>query len=246
MSVLVGSARSSYGNTSPGDQAGGNEVSTQNWYLHKLGWVALIAKSKIEREMIADAMAAACKNDLIGYDQDTRSTLTNAIKDKGYDPAKCTKKVNTDCSELTHVCCEYAGIHSDSFTTSSLVDVLMRTGKFDKFTSAKYCESPDYLPRGTILCTKTKGHVVVTLTDGAKVESTYASEPEVVQPVPSTNRTLIVRDGKWNVRSAPNKDADPLRTVHGGDVLTIADEQHWIPVVVGTKIGWISSKAVVE
>lgn len=37
MAVKIGSARSSFGNTAPGDQAGGKEVSTQAWYLHSKG-----------------------------------------------------------------------------------------------------------------------------------------------------------------------------------------------------------------
>ena len=45
MAVKIGSARSSYGNTSPGDQNGGKEVSTENWYLHSKGWVVLRAVS---------------------------------------------------------------------------------------------------------------------------------------------------------------------------------------------------------
>ena len=34
MAVRIGSARSSYGNTAPGDQNNGKEVSTENWYPH--------------------------------------------------------------------------------------------------------------------------------------------------------------------------------------------------------------------
>ena len=41
MAVKIGSARSSYGNTAPGDQNGGSEVSVENWYLHSKGWVAV-------------------------------------------------------------------------------------------------------------------------------------------------------------------------------------------------------------
>ena len=34
MAVRIGSARSYYGNTTPGDQNGGKEVSTENYYVH--------------------------------------------------------------------------------------------------------------------------------------------------------------------------------------------------------------------
>ena len=42
------------------------------------------------------------------------------------------------------------------------------TGKFDILKDDKYCKKPDYLLRGDILVTRTKGHTVVVLDDGAK------------------------------------------------------------------------------
>lgn len=168
MAVLIGSARSSYGNTSPGDQNGGKEVSTENWYLHSKGWVVLRAKDPEARERIAVAMEHACDNNDIGYDQSTRLTLFNNVKDFGFDPAKTTKKVNTDCSALVRVCVHYAGIEVDNFITSNEVSKLMATGEFDKFSDDEHCKSSDHLLRGDILDTRTKGHTVVVLSNGAK------------------------------------------------------------------------------
>lgn len=168
MAVLIGSARSSYGNTTPGDQNGGREVSTENWYLHSKGWVVLRAKNPEARERIAVAMERACANDDIGYDQSTRLTLFNNVKDFGFDPAKTTKKVNTDCSALVRVCVHYAGIEVENFITSNEVSKLMATGEFDKFSDDEHCKSSDHLLRGDILDTRTKGHTVVVLSNGAK------------------------------------------------------------------------------
>ena len=119
--VWVGSARSSYGNTTPGDQNGGREVSTEKYYVHSKGWVVLRAKDPEAREKIAVAMERACANNDIGYDQSTRLTLFNNVKDFGFDPARTTKKVNTDCSALVRVCVHYAGIEVDNFITSNEV-----------------------------------------------------------------------------------------------------------------------------
>lgn len=168
MAVLIGSARSSYGNTSPGDQNGGKEVSTENWYLHSKGWVVLRALDPEARERIAVAMERACANDDIGYDQSTRLTLFNNVQPFGFDPAKTTKKVNTDCSALVRVCVHYAGIEVDNFITSNEVSKLMATGAFEKFTDDAHCKSSDHLLRGDILDTRTKGHTVVVLSNGAK------------------------------------------------------------------------------
>ncbi|HIS86324.1 MAG TPA: peptidoglycan-binding protein [Candidatus Faecivicinus avistercoris] len=42
----------------------------------------------------------------------------------------------------------------------------MGLGTFVKYTDADHCRSSKYLKRGDILCTRTKGHVVVVLNDG--------------------------------------------------------------------------------
>lgn len=174
MAVLIGSARSSYGNTSPGDQNGGREVSTEKYYVHSKGWVVLRAKDPEARERIAVAMERACANDDIGYDQSTRLTLFNNVQPYGFDPAKTTKKVNTDCSALVRVCVHYAGIEVDNFITSSEVKALMGTGKFILFEDDAHCKGSAYLKRGDIMVTRTKGHTVVVLDNGAKADQ----EPE--------------------------------------------------------------------
>ena len=176
MSVLIGSARSSFGNTAPGDQHSGLEVSTQKWYLHAKGWYVLRAKDAAAREKIAVAMERACANNNIGYSQPTRNTLYSDVKPYGFDPAKTTKKVNTDCSALVRVCVNFAGIAAGDFITSSEVRMLMATGAFELFTDDAHCKRDDYLLRGDILVTRTKGHTVVVLNDGAKADQ----EPETI------------------------------------------------------------------
>ena len=168
MSVLIGSARSSFGNTAPGDQHSGLEVSTQKWYLHAQGWYVLRAKDAAAREKIAVAIERACANNNIGYSQPTRNTLYSDVKPYGFDPARTSKKVNTDCSALVRVCVNFAGIAAGDFITSSEVRVLMATGAFELFTDDAHCKRDDYLLRGDILVTRTKGHTVVVLNDGAK------------------------------------------------------------------------------
>ena len=175
MAILIGSARSSYGNTTPGDQHSGLEVSTQNWYLHSKGWYVLRAKDAAAREKIAVAMERACANNNIGYSQPTRNTLYANIKPYGFDPAKTTKKVNTDCSALVRVCVNFAGITVGDFITSNEASVLMATGSFNKYTDDAHCKSSDHLLRGDILVTRTKGHTVVVLSNGAKAGNVVIS-----------------------------------------------------------------------
>ena len=173
MAVIIGSARIDENGRAHGGKAGdqtGKEVSTQNWYRHSKGWVVLRAKDPKKATKIAQAMRAACANDNIGYDQYQNQTLWNAVKDKGYDPAKATVKCETDCARLVRVCCAYARIMARDFYTATEAAYLMDTGEFVKLTTSKYTSQDDYLGAGDILVTKTKGHTVVVLTNGSKYD----------------------------------------------------------------------------
>lgn len=174
MAVRIGHAskdeNSKIKNGSAGDQTG-KEVCIRDWYKHSKGWVVLRCKDAAKREKIAEAMEKACKNSQIGYDQNQRDTLFNNVKDKGFDPSKTTKKVETDCSALVRVCIAYAFGEdvAGNIRTIGEPAALTKTGFFTKYISAKYCASSDYLMRGDILCTPVSGHTVVVLDNGAKV-----------------------------------------------------------------------------
>lgn len=51
----------------------------------------------------------------------------------------------------------------NSFSTANEVAALRQTGQFDILEKDEYCKASDYLLRGDILVTKTKGHTVVVL-----------------------------------------------------------------------------------
>ena len=174
MAVIIGSARSDERGKISGGAAGdqtGKEVSTQSWYLHSKGWRVFRAIDAAVAEAIAVCMEAACANNCIGYDQNQRNTLYNAVKTLGFDVRKLTKKVETDCSALIRVCLAFAGIMVADFNTSTEASVLLKSGAFVELTDSKYTKKSDYLRRGDILVTKTKGHTAAVLTSGPKVES---------------------------------------------------------------------------
>lgn len=248
MAVIIGSARSSFGNTKAGDQNNGQEVSTQLWYLHSKGWFLLRAKDPAKRKLIAEAMQKACDNNDIGYSQGTRNTLWNDVKKNGYDPSKTTKAVNTDCSALVRVCCAYAGIMADDFITSTLKSRLMKTGEFNLYTEDKYCKKSDYLMKGDILCTKTKGHTVVVLSDGAKAEYSSDDPAPTADLTPDTStstNTITVTGSSVNLRCGCGTDYDIVEVTKKGDVLEKAEiKDGWTPIKKDGKIYWISSSYV--
>lgn len=171
MAVLIGSARVDENGGYSGGKAGSQiakEISTQNWYLHSKGWVLIRPKDSNAAEKIAKNMEYACDSDYVGYDQSQNTTLASVSKQYGYDVSKVKTPCETDCARLVRVCCLYAGIEVGDFYTGNMKSYLEKTGKFEILTSDKYCKSSDYLKRGDILVTKTKGHTVVVLSNGSK------------------------------------------------------------------------------
>lgn len=233
MAVKIGSARIDERGKASGGKAGdqtGNELSTQNWYKHSKGWRVLRCSDSAKAEKIASAMEAACANNNIGYDQAERLTLYNKVKAVGFDPAKITDKCETDCSALVRVCLAYAGITSSNFITSNEARAILATGCFKELTGSKYTDTSDYLKRGDILVTKTKGHTVVVLSDGAKVE-----------PEETPSGDSPIRSGTWNLRAEP--DGEIIGTVKAGDAVTLVETDGWAFVKAGGKIGFVSKKA---
>ena len=173
--VYVGSARIDERGKAYGGKAGdqtGKEVSKQKFYVHKKGWRVFRAKDRTAALRIAADMEAACKNSHIGYDQWQRNTLYKVAEPLGFDCAKVKANCETDCSALVRVCCAYAGIMGlpSDFRTGNMPANLLKTGAFVELRGAKYTDQSAYLGKGDILVTKTHGHTVVVLDDGAKYE----------------------------------------------------------------------------
>jgi len=170
--VIVGSARVDERGQYKGGQAGSQidkEISKQDWYLHPKGWILIRPKDSKKAEKIAKDMEYACDSKYVGYDQNQNKTLYEAVKSLDFDISKLKTMCETDCARLVRVCVKYAGVNARDFYTGTMRDALEDTGEFEILTSDKYCESSDYLKRGDILVTKTQGHTVVVLSDGAKI-----------------------------------------------------------------------------
>lgn len=182
MAVKIGSARIDERGKISGGKAGdqtGNEVSTQNWYKHSKGWRVFRPNDVRQAEKIAFCMELACKSKYIGYDQNQRNTLYSTLKNDGFDISKLGKNVETDCSALVRFCCAYAGIQMSDFNTSSEANALLKSGAFKELKDKKYTTKSNYLRRGDVLVTKTKGHTVVVLSNGPDAEDWGSMPPSI-------------------------------------------------------------------
>ena len=146
---LSGGAKGDSKQTNVDDYKG--EVSLQTFYVHSKGWNVFRAKNMNYRLKLAERMKTACNNKNIGYDQGNRFDILSA----GID----TKvKTECDCSSLVRQCIKEAcGVDIGNFTTGSFGTVARKSGLFLEYEYKK-----DFnVETGDILCTKTKGHIVI-------------------------------------------------------------------------------------
>ena len=218
MAVQIGNAVCDENGKGKGGQPGnqtGKELRIQNWYLNKKGWRVFRAKSPEVAEKLAWDCEAACKNMAIGYNQSKRNTLYTAAKPHGFNCAEVTTLCECDCSSLVRVCLMYAGVKVNDFNTASEAARLLATGQFDELTDAKYTEKSDYLERGMILITKTKGHTAIVLTDGPKANKDPEPEPEPPTPEPS-KRIIVVIGKSVRVHRKPSVTSRTVWIAHSG------------------------------
>lgn len=169
--IIIGSARhDEYGKLAgkAGDQkqkinsAGydmSGEVSTQEFYVHPKGIFILRAKNPNVANGLAFSMALVCVNKNVGYSQPDRyGIIRNGIL--------TDIPTNCDCSSSVRECIRNTGIEVGDFTTANAEKVIMATGQFERLEYT----SPDDLRNGDIICTLTKGHIMIVVS-GAKSRS---------------------------------------------------------------------------
>lgn len=162
MGIIVGSARIDENGKIAGGSAGdqtGQEVSTQNYYVHSKGWYVLRPKLIEDANKIAEAMQQACDNNNIGYDQNNRLGVITQLSKYG-SLKKIAVKTESDCSSLVRACCIQTGFDPGNFTTSNEATVLENTNRFEKRVTVT---SSTVLYNGDVLVTKSKGHTVVVV-----------------------------------------------------------------------------------
>ena len=247
MPVLIGSARTDENGNDYGGQAGdqtGHEVETQEWYLHPKGWIVIRAKKKEVAECIAKDVEYACLNDNVGYDQWQANSLYNKAKHVGFDIKRVTEPCETHCAALIRVSVCYAGVECDikvlidcpDFYTATEAATLEKTGEFDILTDPKYTEHWEWLRRGDILVTKTKGHTVGVLQDGPEA---YDDEP--------AHATLYRTTGTVYIRTGPSKNYPTVGVVPRNELVYVYSIQDgWAKSSYKDTEGYISMKYLTE
>ena len=176
MAVRIGHASIDENGNATGGKAGdqtGKELCTRDWYTK--GWNVLLRPVRADlAEKSAQAMEAACRNELIGYDQSGRNTLYQKAKAADFRLGDIDTACECDCSSLVHTCAIAGGANltygSNGHTTRTMVREFINSGDYVKLTDSKYLTSDKYLQRGDILV-KEGSHTAMVLTNGIAVSS---------------------------------------------------------------------------
>lgn len=154
------------------------EVSMQPYYLHSKDWDVIRAVKEADAKALAKEMTDACNNKNIGYNQSDRYGVVKQVK-AGKHLKDIKTAVNSDCSSLTRACIIAAtGTDPGDFTTGDAKNTIVKTGKF-KYAGKITKNSKESIKAclGDILCTRTKGHIViVTSGDSAFATKTTATD----------------------------------------------------------------------
>lgn len=176
-SVKIGHAVHGETGNLKGNKAGdykGREVYIENWTysafsFSRYHWKCVLrAKDHNLARAIAANMKAVCKNNNIGYDQNSsdNATFYDAAKANGWDIAGVSKKCETTCSNAVSVCLNAAGVRMPrKWHTSRMKKSLMDTGLFDCYTKAEYVKSANKLVPGDILLYPGRHTAVVVESD---------------------------------------------------------------------------------
>ena len=216
MGVTIGHASIDENKTIKGGNAGDQtkkEVCTRSWYSKP--WTCVIRpKDSAKAEKIAKAMEQACANDLIGYDQNQRTTLYTQAKAVNWDISKVATACECDCSSLVAVCVNAAGITvSKDIYTGNEKTALANTGAFTVLTDSKYISKADFLKRGDILLGS--GHTAIVLTDGGGVSKPVSSCPTTATVTAEVKAKDAARHFMSTLAGAYKVTASALNVRHG-------------------------------
>lgn len=241
-----------YSGGSAGDQTGG-EWQIIPWYNRPWNVVLRFENQQVA-QMIADIARAAAKNNLIGYDQNQRTTYWQHLKASNYDPAQITIACEADCSSGVAANVKAVGyrlgiqtlknVSVDAYT-GNLRAVLKRAGAIE-LTASKYLTSDKYLRPGDILLYEGH-HVATNLTTGSQAGSgsdtgSGGSLNETVKWNGTVTTTLNVR--KWAGTGNALCSFSPLATgtvVGVCDTVQAANGTAWYYILYNGKYGFVSA-----
>ena len=195
-----------YSGGKAGDQTG-TEWQIIPWYNRPWNVVLRFENQQVA-QMIADIARAAAKNNLIGYDQNQRTTYWLHLKASNYDPAQITIACEADCSSGVAANVKATGyrlgiqalkdVSIDAYT-GNLRAVLKAAGAI-VLTASKYLTSDKYLLPGDIMLYEGH-HTAINLDMGSNASWGTSDNPST----PSQKNYLSKGDKGTEVKEMQEK-----------------------------------------
>lgn len=242
----------------PGDN-NGREVAEEEFYFHKLTWLAFQPKSKEHAKALAQSMRDAVNNDKVGYTQELEDKKGNDYRLGVYAWVREGKKIRNidvptgaDCSGLVRGCIlEATGVNLANFNTASEPKVLEKSGLFEKPFKV---ESVHQLQTGMILVTASKGHTAI-VTEANEPTGAAKNEKPKTETAGAKLQASRYRDtklsgtykaiSKTSLRYAAGKSQLSIMDIPAGARVTCygfyneVDNEKWLYVSYAGRTGYI-------
>ena len=205
-----------------GNKAGdykGREIYIENWTysafsVSRYHWKYVFrARDHELAKAIASNMKAICRNDKIGYDQNSpdSATLYDKAEAKDWNISEINSRCETTCSNAVSVCLNAEGIDVPKYwNTAKMKQDLMDTGMFECLKAKKYVRSSEKLVVGDILLNPGHHTAVVVESDNPFTYTlTYKN----------TNGNTVgaqIEEGTY-IQINPNNSSEPVRVKMDGN-----------------------------
>ncbi len=252
MSVIISNCghdeNGRYSGGAAGDQTG-TEWQLRSWYNRPWDCV-LRFEDATTAALIAEMAKAAAQNDLIGYDQNQRTTFWQHLAASNYRPEQITIKCEADCSSGVAAIVKGAGYRLDNAAmknvsidayTGNLKSVLKAAGAV-VLTASKYLTSDAYIRAGDILLNESH-HVTTAVTNGSNAGSGTTATP---QPSFTATGTATCTGNGVRIRSGAGTGNDILTSLNKGDKMDIDGQtvNGWYHVRANGVVGYMSGQYV--
>ena len=238
-----------------GDQTG-HEWELKAWYNRPWTVVLRYPNQRVALE-IAKLGIAAALNNLIGYDQNQRTTYWKQLQAAGYDPSKITVACEEDCTAGVSANVKAAGY---IFGIKALQDVPICSSRnmrqefvkagFIALTASKYLTSGNYLLPGDILLYESH-HAATNVTLGKNVREQWNPKDAPDRPVEpdmpvEVEPPYVEATGSVNVRKGPSTAYGSMGILGAGDKAHYFGyaypDNGWLLVEYNGATGWVSNK----
>lgn len=162
-------------NAKPGDQTQ-KEVCVRSWY-NKPWQICLRHPNEAIAERAANVAYILADSELVGYNQDKRNTLYEALKKYNFsasDYLNSKELTETDCSAFVTACFVCAGVgtlkYSGNAPTTRTMEKVFQAAGFTVLKDKKYLTSDEYLLKGDVLLTP-GSHTVIALESGTRARA---------------------------------------------------------------------------